>query len=164
MSYNTDFKVKYHEIEQELLEKNKSTSEYNNQDILDICEKLYRDEFISVFDAENLYDDKIDFGMKYVYNKLILNKEFNNFFEEMKNILFTNELINTPELTDDQRVNFTNNSEFIILLSLFSQSNFYITHICICQQFKSGTIDNDLLIILKNNTIQLLIDKYSTKK
>jgi len=164
MIYNTDFKVKYHDIEQELLEKNKSNSEFNNQDILDICEKLYRDEFISVFEAENIYDDKIDIGMKYVYNKLILNKEFNNFFEEMKNILFTNELINTPELTDDQRVNFTNNSDFIILLSLFSQPNFYITHTCICQQFKSGTIDIELINILKNNTIQLLIDKYSTKK
>jgi hypothetical protein len=164
MSYNTDFKIKYHEIEQELLEKNKSTSEFNNQDILDICEKLYRDEFISVFDAENLYDDKIDFGMKYVYNKLILNKEFNNFFEEIKNILFTHESINTPELNDEQRVNFTNNSDFIILLSLFSQPNFYITHTCICQQFKSETIDNDLINDLKNNTIQLLIDKYSTKK
>ena len=78
--YKTDFKVKYHDIEQELIEKNKSTCEYDNQDILDICEKLYRDEFISVFDAENIYDDKIDIGMKYVYNKLILNKEFNNFF------------------------------------------------------------------------------------
>jgi len=153
MSYNIDFKVKYHEIEQELLEKNKSTSEYNNQDILDICEKLYRDELISVFNAENLYDDKIDFGMKDVYNKLILNKEFNNFFDEMKNILFTHKSINTPELNDEQRINFTNNSDFIILLSLFSQSNFYITHTCICQQFKSETIDHDLLSILKNNTI-----------
>jgi type III secretory pathway component EscV len=161
MSYNTDFKVKYHEIEQELLEKNKSTTEYDNQDILDICEKLYRDELISVFNAENLYDDKIDFGMKDVYNKLILNKDFNNFFEEMKNILFTHESINTPELNDEQRVNFTNNSDFIILLSLFSQPNFYITHTCICQQFKSENIDHDLLSILKNNTIQLLIDKYS---
>jgi hypothetical protein len=164
MIYNTDFKVKYHDIEQELLEKNKSTSEYNNQDILDICEKLYRDELISVFNAENLYDDKIDFGMKDVYNKLILNIEFNNFFEEMKNILFTHESINTPELTDDQRINFTNNSDFIILLSLFSQPNFYITHTCICQQLKSGIINNDLLHVLSNNTIQLLIDKYSTKK
>ena len=90
MSYNIDFKVKYHEIEQELLEKNKSTSEYNNQDILDICEKLYRDELISVFNAENLYDDKIDFGMKDVYNKLILNKEFNNFFEVASKILLIN--------------------------------------------------------------------------
>jgi hypothetical protein len=161
MSYNIDFKVKYHDIEQELLEKNKSTSEYNNQDILDICEKLYRDELISVFNAENLYDDKIDFGMKDVYNKLILNKEFNNFFEEMKNILFTHESINTPELNDEQRVNFTNNSDFIILLSLFSQPNFYIIHNCICQQFNDGTIDYNLLQELKNNTNQLLIDKYS---
>ena len=164
MSYNTDFKVKYHEIEQELLEKNKSTSEYNNQDILDICEKLYRDEFISVFNAENLYDDKIDFGMKDVYNKLILNKEFNNFFEEMKNILFTNELINTPELSEDQKINFANNSDFIILLSLFSQPNFYITHNCICQQFKTGTIDSDLLVNLKNNTINVLTNNYSPSK
>ena len=159
--YKTDFKVKYHDIEQELIEKNKSTCEYDNQDILDICEKLYRDEFISVFDAENIYDDKIDIGMKYVYNKLILNKEFNNFFEEMKNILFTHELINTPDLTDDQMINFTNNSDFIILLTLFSQPNFFITHNCICQQFKEGIIDNDLIHVLKNNTRKLLIDKYS---
>ena len=159
--YKTDFKVKYHDIEQELIEKNKTTCEYDNQDILDICNKLYRDEFISVFDAENIYDDKIDIGMKYVYNKLILNKEFNNFFEEMKNILFTHELINTPDLTDDQMINFTNNSDFIILLTLFSQPNFFITHNCICQQLKEGIIDNDLIHVLKNNTRKLLIDKYS---
>ena len=162
--YKTDFKVKYHDIEQELIEKNKSTCEYDNQDILDICKKLYRDEFISVFDAENIYDDKIDIGMKFIYNKLILNIDFNTFFEEMKNILFTHELINTPELSDDQKINFTNNSDFIILLTLFSQPNFYITHICISQQFKLGKIDNDLLVVLKNNTIKLLIDKYSQSK
>ena len=55
--YNTKFKVKYFEIEEELLHrlKNKIPKEhedneddeyeYSNQDILDICNKLYRDEF-----------------------------------------------------------------------------------------------------------------------
>ena len=43
--------------------------EYNKEDILLICDKLYRDELISVFNASNLLDDKIDNGMKYVLEK-----------------------------------------------------------------------------------------------
>ena len=39
-----------------------------------------------------------------------------------------------------------------ILLTLFSENIFYITHKCICQQITTGHIDTDLLEILNQNT------------
>ena len=67
MSYNTQFKVKYNDIEQELIHKLKNKTpeeyeensdeehEYSTQDVLDICNKLYRDELLSVFEAEDVF-------------------------------------------------------------------------------------------------------------
>ena len=96
--YNTKFKVKYHDIEEELVlklkvktpqeyeENSDEEHEYSNQDVLDICNKLYIDEFISVFGADNILDDKIDLGMKYVFHKMCMNTEFNNMIEEISQI------------------------------------------------------------------------------
>ena len=39
-----------------------------------------------------------------------------------------------------------------ILLTMFSENIFYITHKCICQQITTGHIDTDLLEILNQNT------------
>ena len=94
--YNTQFKVKYNDIETELIHKlqnekkyetnrnqndnaDEKTGEYiyNEQDVLDICYKLYNDELLSVFNAEDLEDNKIDNGMKYVYEIMMQNEKFN---------------------------------------------------------------------------------------
>ena len=37
----------------------------------------------TVFGAENITDNKIDEGMKYVYNIMISNKNFNEIFSEI---------------------------------------------------------------------------------
>jgi hypothetical protein len=42
---------------------------------------------------------------------------------------------------------------------LFSQTLFYITHKCVCQQLTTGTIDKNLLNELKTRTIEVLNDK-----
>jgi hypothetical protein len=80
--YNTQFKVKYREIEQELCSKLKDKTEkeynenpddeyeYTSEDIVDICHKLYIDEFMSVFGADNILEDKIDLGMKHIFEKM----------------------------------------------------------------------------------------------
>ena len=91
--YNTDFKVKYYDIEQELLFKllnksdNQNTSdneytsenssdndkdnEYTSDDIITICDKLYRDEVLSVFYAESILDDKLDKNMQDILDQMI---------------------------------------------------------------------------------------------
>ena len=70
--YNTKFQVKYYNIEKELLSNINLVEEYqyqySPQDVLDICNKLYRDELLSVFDLEFFEDDKMNEMIKNVYN------------------------------------------------------------------------------------------------
>lgn len=150
--YNTNFNVKYHDIQRELIEKNNNTSEYDNQEILDICDKLYRDEICSVFYADDILDDKIDQGYKFVYDKMILNEQFKSVIFEMNNFISKT---NIDVCSEKQ----TDNYDFFILLTLFSKDLFYLTHKCICQQFILETIDNDLLVLLLEKSIQILSDK-----
>ena len=78
--YNTKFNVKYHDIEKELLIQEDLVKQYNysSQDIMDICNKLYRDEFLSVFGLEYFENDKINEMLTIVYEKLMTNIEFKN--------------------------------------------------------------------------------------
>ena len=114
--YNIDFKVKYQDIQEELVLKLKKKPEkeydpkvnenpddeyeyeYSNQDVLDVCDKLYRDELCSVFYAENILDDKIDQGMTYVLEKMLVNSDFKNIIDKMRELLYLNETGNSPIL------------------------------------------------------------------
>ena len=165
MSYNTQFKVKYNDIEQELINKLKDKPpeecrenpdeehEYSTQDVLDICNKLYRDELLSVFGADNFddnFNDKIDLGMKHIYEQMCINTEFYKIIEEMTQTLLQTTLLN--EEIDEQKLS---NLKQLITIMLFSKDLFYITHKCICQQINIGTIDNDLLVELRKCFIDL---------
>jgi hypothetical protein len=169
--YNTQFKVKYHDIEEELVLKLKDKTpkeydpkvnedsdensdeeyEYSSQDVLDICNKLYIDELISVFNAENILDDKIDLGMKYVFDKMSMNPECNTIIEEMTQIAL--KIFSPNNDYDEQKIH---DLKQLIMLTLFSQDIFYITHKCICQQIELGIIDNELLVQLKSHSIDIL--------
>jgi hypothetical protein len=177
--YNTQFKVKYHDIEEELVlklkdktgkekekEKEKEANpkvnensddtedseyEYSSQDVIDICHKLYIDEFISVFNCENILDDKIDLGMKYVFDKMCMNPEFKIIIEEMSQIA-----LKTFSPNNDYDEEKLLDIKQLIILTLFSQQTFYIMHKCVCQQIELGTIDNELLIQMKAHSIDIL--------
>ncbi len=162
--YNTQFKVKYNDIEQELINNlnNKTSTEnhddpkvndhdYSSQDILDICNKLYRDELLSVFGTEDLIDNKIDTGMNYVYDIMIQNERFKQIICDMEQ-LYTDAFYTNQEFSDEQHDCLRQ----LILISLFSQYLFHITHKCICQQIELGTIDNTLLIEIRKLFINLL--------
>lgn len=160
--YNFKFIVKYNDIEEELIHKLKvKTSEeyeenpdeeykYSSQDVLDICNKLYRDEFMSVFGAKELTDDKIDKGINYVYDYMIINVHFKEIINEMETILINGSIKNKEFSTEKQET-----IRQLILISLFSQHLFHITHKCICQQFELGMIDNDLLVELRKHSVDL---------
>lgn len=161
--YNTQFKVKYNEIEEELIHKLKVNSdqdyednsdeehEYSSEDVIDICNKLYRDELLSVFGSDDFTDDKLNQGMKYVDEKMSSNIEFNNIMDEIKQILaktfFKNE-IQPDENKESIRA--------LILITLFSQNIFYITHKCICQHIETSIIDEHLLVQLRKHSIDLI--------
>jgi len=161
--YNTQFKVKYNDIEDELLHKLKFKTpqeyeensdeehEYSNQDVIDICNKLYRDELLSVFGVEDLTDNKIDKGMSYVYENMMMNNDFKEIIVEMEKIL-NDTFIKEEEITSEKQESLRQ----LILITLFSQNIFYITHKCICQQIEVGTIDNELLVELKKHSLDIV--------
>ena len=182
--YNTDFEVKYYDIEQELIFKLKNKTdisnsnnneepdnhsiedeeaqddyEYTSDDIITICDKLYCDELLSVFYAESIFDDKLDKNMQYVLDQLNSNPEFKYIFDETKHLLYLHELDQTKNLTEEQKNIVKDNYDYVVLLTLFSQTLFYITHKCVCQQLTTGTVDKNLLNELKILTIEVLNDK-----
>jgi hypothetical protein len=175
--YNTQFKVKYNDIETELIHKlqnkkkyetkqkqNDNTDEktgeyiYNEQDVLDICYKLYNDELLSVFNAEDLEDNKIDNGMKYVYEIMMQNKKFNIIFSDFEKIYFKEFISNEENNVEKQE-----SIRQLILIILFSQDIFYITHKCICQQIETSVIDDNLLVNFKQNLCNLIKNNVNIK-
>jgi len=162
MIYNTDFIVKYHDIQEELLsnfnnnKNNDSENEYSEEDILDVCNKLYKDEIASVFFAEDILDDKIDIGMKTVLDNLLVNTEFQIIFNELKGHFI--DYISDDDSDDDDIINYEeiHNINLLVCLTLFSNKIFFITHKCICQQLVVGLIDNDLLQQLRESALKIL--------
>ena len=149
--YNTQFKVKYNDIETELVEKlnNTETTEYNLEDVSDICSKLYRDELMTVFDVNYILDDRIDKGMKNVYEIMMTNSNFKQLAYDLEDTYFEEFIQNKEEKEQQVRQ--------LLLMILFSQNIFYIMHKCICQQIELNTIDDDLLVTLKQKCIESLL-------
>ena len=126
--------------------------EYTVEDVHLICEKLYRDEILSVFEVESSNDPNMDIGIKRVIEKMIDNVKFKQLLEDIKHeIIDVTKFTGTPE----EIANMVRNSEYLIFITLFSQHVFYITHRCICQLFTANEIDPELMDHLKNRTISL---------
>jgi hypothetical protein len=161
--YNTKFKVKYYDIEKELLSNiNVVQCQYSPEDVFDICNKLYRDELLSVFELEYFEDDNMNEMIKNVYNTLMINIEFKKIIDEMLQCCFKDFVLDKME---DIPLNLKQENEEsikkqIILTTLFSQHLFYITHKCICQQLELGTIDNELLVELKTHSIDIFTNQF----
>ena len=163
--YNTQFDVKYNEIETELIEKlnNTETTEYNLEDVSDICSKLYRDELMTVFDVNFILDDKIDKGMKNIYEIMMANSNFKQLAYDLKETYFEEFIQNQKKGEADQteaeaaEADQEKQVRQLLLMILFSQNIFYITHKCICQQIELNTIDDDLLVTLKQKCIESLL-------
>jgi len=163
LMYNTQFKVKYNDIETELIEKlnNTETTEYNLEDVSDICSKLYRDELMSVFDVHFILDDRIDKGMKNIYEIMMANSNFKQFAYDLENT-YLQEFIqsqNKREADQTEAAEADQEKRFkqLLLMILFSQDIFYIMHKCICQQIELNIINDDLLVTLKQKCIETLL-------
>lgn len=149
--YNSKFHVKYFDIEQELLQKQQTNllSEYSREDVELICDKLYRDELLSVFYSEGIEEDAIDINMKYVYEKMISNQTFDNWL---------NELNASAETSDEQNGTISKEDcKYILFMTLFSQPFFHLMHKCVVQQLEQdGYINNELLEALKDEVFKQL--------
>lgn len=154
--YNTQFQVKYNNIEQELLincEKNKE-SEYTKQDVLDICDKLYRDELSSVFlgtetDIDTNSIDYINAEIIKLYDTTLIYTQIKYLIKEVSETCFGNIIKNEES---------KKTIEHIILNALFSRQLFHITHKCICQQLDSGAIELTLFLQLKYLTNKMFLN------
>ena len=153
--YNTKFQVKYNDIEKELMSKIELDKEcsYSCRDVLDVCNKLYRDEFLSVFGLEYFENDKINNMIANVYDKMMTNIEFKEIIDNISNFCFKDFFLKKEENEESIK-------KQIILTSLFSQNLFFITHKCVCQQIELGTIDKDLLVELKTHSIDIFTNQF----
>jgi hypothetical protein len=152
--YNTHFDVKYYQIQTELTENYKQSKNTPNQednadehytpdDIELICNKLYRDEFCSVFYSDNAFDDKIDIGIHTLRKKMKEEHNFSNMIKEIKHTLLENNMDTCEEQEEDQ------DNDHIIFLSLFSYNTFHLMHKIVCQFISTTSISNNLLDELK---------------
>jgi len=140
------------EIKKEKEGSDEEEIEYTMEDVQLICDKLYRDELLSVFGVDSLEDPNIDTGIKAVIEQMIDNKNFKQLLEEIKyEIIDYNNFSGTPIEIE----NIKRNSEYLIFITLFSQSVFYLTHKCICQLFTVSEIDPQLINRLKEKMISL---------
>ena len=161
--YNINFKVKYHDIETELLDKLKqridkitdiSTSnqndecieEYSRQDIIDICEKLYKDELLSVFEADNITDKIIISKIKDILQIMLQHDFFKESLTEIKS-----------HIIQDPSASSTHNdaSNEFIFFAMFAHQTFHITHKCICSVVSSGMVDEELLANFTQSGIEM---------
>ncbi len=126
--------------------------DYTLEDVYDICEKLYRDELLSVFNVESISDENIDVGIKSAIEQMIDNESFRLLLDDIKNNLID---FDTFTVTPTELENMKRNSEYLIFITLFSQKLFYLTHKCLCQLFTVGEIDKELLLRVKEKTISL---------
>ena len=124
---------------------------YTREDIMYICEKLYRDELISVFDAESLEDPKMDAGIKMVFERLIKHDEFSKFLVELSPYVVDN----SKAKTEQEFFIYKRNSDYLLFITMFSQQLFYLTHQCICKMLVEGHVGNELLNELKSKLITI---------
>lgn len=165
--YNTDFIVKYHDIEEELLNKintdrdkadNDKELGYTSDDVKLICDKLYQDELLSVFNIDNILDDKFDIIINKVFKIMVNNSEFVSIIEQGKQFFsgmddFYNDINNNILIKEINTESESNNNNLILFFTvLFNQEIFYLTHKCICQMIQTNKIDNDLLVELKEKS------------
>jgi hypothetical protein len=128
-----------------------SDYDYTREDIMYICEKLYRDELISVFDAESLEDPKMDAGIKMVFERLIKHDEFSKFLVELSPYVVDNR----KAKTEQEFFIYKRNSDYLLFITMFSQQLFYLTHQCICKMLVEGHVGNELLNELKSKLITI---------
>jgi hypothetical protein len=130
--YNIHFCVKYKSIQEELLKNHEENIGYAIEDIYDVCSKLYRDEYASVFYCNHILDDKIDENLRKLYDLFSLNQPLQDCISKMLESMGEDEENKEPQ-------------KYFCFLSLFSEDLFYLTHTLICDFLKTNTINKELL-------------------
>ena len=160
--YNIQFDVKYYDIETELLDKLKTkhemgavninydeeVEEYTSQDVIDICEKLYKDELLTVFNVDDIEDNRILLTIQEIFKIMQTNSDFHTTLNEIKSQII-------HDTSSNIGTNVSLNTNEFIFFTMFSHQMFHITHKCICQMLSSGTIDDALVSHFKQCGIKM---------
>lgn len=128
-----------------------SDYKYTRKDVTYICEKLYRDELLSVFGAESVDDPEMDKGIRAIFEALIANDEFKQLLVELNALL----LDLSSAKNETEIANLKRNTDYLIFLTLFSQQAFYLTHKCLCQMITLGKVLPDMMNQLKQRALKI---------
>jgi len=123
LQYNTDIKVKYHSIEQDLLQKIQGgETEYDRDDVETICHQLYQEEIATVFN-DQLDGPIFDRTLRALFSRMKMNAAFVALLERHGGLM-------------DPLTTFT---------LMFNFDHFYFLHRCIVSQLKEGNIPVEML-------------------
>ena len=139
------------ENEEEEEEDDEEEYKYTRQDVTYICEKLYRDELLSVFGAETIDDPEMDNGIKAIFEALINNDEFKQLLVDLNAVL----LDPSTAKNETELANLKRNTDYLIFITLFSQQSFYLTHKCLCQMITKGKVEPEMMDQLKQRTLKI---------
>jgi hypothetical protein len=168
MFYDTNFKVRYYDIETELITKIKNRLPenadlgYNIQDVMDICSKLYKDELTAVFGAVDIYDSKLPDGFKFLEDLLNSHPVIKEIIDEMTQICINEIILENGSI--ENREEKEKDIREIIVITLFSQHLFHITHVCVCQLLETGKIDEAVITKLKKFSVDAFKQKPQTEE
>lgn len=137
--------------EEEDQEDDEEEYKYTRQDVTYICEKLYRDELLSVFGAETIDDPEMDNGIKAIFEALINNDEFKQLLVDLNAVL----LDPSTAKNETELANLKRNTDYLIFITLFSQQSFYLTHKCLCQMITNGKVEPEMMDQLKQRTLKI---------
>jgi len=138
-------------VDKEQSEEDDEDYNYSREDVTCICDKLYRDELLSVFDADSLEDPKLELRIKMVFEHLIKHDIFIQFLEELS----TKVMDKGNVKTEQEQFNYKQNTDNLIFMTMFSHPLFYLSHQCICKMLVNGPVDAELIGELKDKLLQI---------
>ena len=125
--YNTKYECMYNSLD--TLEAIKDLEQHEKEEI---CDVLYKQDILNVFDVDDYNDDLINKEIHDLYEKIKNHVEFKICMSESAKMLMT---------TDEE----------IGLTILFSFNYFHFTHLCLCEFLTTGNISNENIELLKKN-------------
>ena len=141
LQYDVNFVVKYKQIEDELNEKiaknkleeegKREELEYDETDVQNIIDELYRHELLGVFKTEDITDEKIVDTIEKILEQIRNYQPFYRVFT-----LYLERKIDYDSLQDIEIEGF---------VSLFSYEMFHYLHSCICEFLTTREIPSDIL-------------------
>lgn len=131
MIYNYDLNVKYNQIETQLMDKTKTSTDYSAEDVQMVCSRLYQEEImhaLGIDDFEEQSEIMYD-RMKIMFEQLTSVSELQALVNEWSNMWETD----------------------LIMLSFFSQPMFHVTHHALQQLKSTGVIKSELIEQIKQH-------------